>query len=183
MASLGPDQEAAERTYRAIGRFMFEFSQLEYTIRHYLGEEIGVQERHFSVVVVGYDVGVLTAVAKEVFRKARSGELGARIEKLLNRFHDPNGERNRVAHGLWVPFMEGGTLHHTSRQSFKKAHLKERAKELEKRADEACRLRAELENAFTALPEFKAMRREDASRSTHPSSARRRQGKTKDIES
>jgi hypothetical protein len=34
----------AERTYRAIGRFVFEFSQVEYTIRHYLASEIGLKE-------------------------------------------------------------------------------------------------------------------------------------------
>ena len=34
------DRGAFEKTYRAIGRFIFEFSQVEYTLRYYLGQEI-----------------------------------------------------------------------------------------------------------------------------------------------
>jgi hypothetical protein len=76
---MGPSaQVAAERTYRAIGRFMFEFSQVEYTVRYYLAEEIGLKEEFFSPVVESYDVGVLTNVAKEVFRKTRSAEQSAK---------------------------------------------------------------------------------------------------------
>jgi hypothetical protein len=67
---LAPDQIAAEKTYRAIGRFIFEFSQAEYTIRHYLAEEIGLAEEHFVAVVESYDVSVLCTVAKEVFGKS-----------------------------------------------------------------------------------------------------------------
>jgi hypothetical protein len=41
------ENETAEKTYRAIGRFMFEFSQVEYTIRHHLAEEIGIRKSIF----------------------------------------------------------------------------------------------------------------------------------------
>jgi len=108
-------QIAAEQTYKAIGRFMFEFSQVEYTIRYYLAEELGLKDEYFSLVVESYDVGVLTTVAAQVFKKARSGPASERIEKMLNRFRELNNYRNRVAHGLWVPSMEGGTVHHVSR--------------------------------------------------------------------
>lgn len=30
--------------YKEIGRFIFEFSQLEYTIRHHLGEKAGMRQ-------------------------------------------------------------------------------------------------------------------------------------------
>jgi hypothetical protein len=33
---------SADARYRAIGRFIYEFSQLEYVIRYYLVEEAGV---------------------------------------------------------------------------------------------------------------------------------------------
>jgi hypothetical protein len=38
----------AEKTYRAIGRFMYEFSQAEYTLRHAVGEELGIKDEYFS---------------------------------------------------------------------------------------------------------------------------------------
>src|SRR5580704_11632264 len=66
--------KARKKTYRAIGHFMFEFSQTEYTIRHYLAEEIGLNEEHFAAVVESYDVGALCTVAIEVFTKARAEE-------------------------------------------------------------------------------------------------------------
>lgn len=146
----GINEPAAEQTYRAIGRFMFEFSQVEYAIRHYLGEAIGLDEKYFSAVVESYDVGLLVTVVKEVL-KTSYGQQGSQIEMLLNRFHKLNIERMRVAHGLWVPSMDGGTVHHVSRNKLSPIRSTEQAKELEKRADEACALRADLERAFNDI--------------------------------
>lgn len=150
---MGASEEAAEQTYRAIGRFMFEFSQVEYTIRHLLGEAVGLNEKYFTAVVESYDVGLLTTVAKEVFKKSRSGQRLATIEKLLDRFRELNDHRKRVAHGLWVPFIEGGTVGYVSRNRLTPSRFTQQAKELEKHADTLCQLRADLENAFYAMPE------------------------------
>jgi hypothetical protein len=86
------EEEAAEKTYRAIGRFMFEFSQVEYTIRHHLAEEIGLDEKYFSAVAESYEVGALVSVAIEVFKKSR-GDNATPICKLLNKFRGMNDER------------------------------------------------------------------------------------------
>jgi hypothetical protein len=145
------DQTSPEKTYRAIGRFIFEFSQVEYTIRHYLAEEIGLDEQHFSAVVESYDVGLLCAVAIEVFKKSRAEQNVAHIKELINNFRDLNNNRNRIAHGLWVPFKEGGTVHYVPRGSLKSIRSANQAEALEKLADEACKLRADLESAFTHL--------------------------------
>ena len=77
---------------------MFEFSQVEYTVRHYLGEAIGLDRRHFSAVVESYDVGLLVTVAKNVFKTLYGQERGAQIETLLNRFHELNVERKHQSH-------------------------------------------------------------------------------------
>ena len=42
----------SNRTYEAIGRFIFEFSQLEYEIRHRVGE--AVTHRHGRDVAMGF---------------------------------------------------------------------------------------------------------------------------------
>lgn len=146
-----PNEASAEKTYRAIGRFMFEFSQAEYTIRHYLGEAIGLDERYFTAVVESYDVGQLVTVAKRVFKTRYNQEDGSQMETLLNRFHALNTERMRVAHGLWVPFMDGGTVHYVPRNKLSTVQLTEQAKELEKRADEANTLRADLDRLFGSI--------------------------------
>jgi hypothetical protein len=146
------DQAAAEKTYRAIGRFIFEFSQVEYTIRHHLGEAIGLKDEYFAPVVESYDVGLLTTVAKEVFKRSRSAETFGKIDRLLNEFHSLNEKRKRVAHGLWVPFIHGGVVSYTSRSSLRPSEFTNQASELEKFADKACELRAELERAIYELP-------------------------------
>jgi hypothetical protein len=145
-------EQTAEKTYRAIGRFVFEFSQAEYTIRHYLAEEIGLDEQHFTVVVESYDVGLLCNVATEVFAKGRLGRNAAQIKELINCFRSINDKRNRVAHGLWVPFQDGGTVHHVSRRRLTSERFENQAETLEKLADETSQLRAKLENAFVQVP-------------------------------
>jgi len=141
----------SDKTYRAIGRFIFEFSQAEYTIRHYLAQEIGLDEEHFSAVVESYDVGVLCTVSKEVFGKSRAKSNAAEINALINDFRALSDHRNRVAHGLWVPFKDGGTVHHVPRTNLKSRMAADQAVVLEKLADKTCDLRAALDRAFSRM--------------------------------
>ena len=99
------DVKTSEQTYRAIPRFIFEFSQAEFAIRHYLAQEIGLDETHFSAVAESYDVGLLCTVAIEVFNKSRANTNAAAIKDLINNFRALNDNRNRVAHGLWIPCL------------------------------------------------------------------------------
>jgi hypothetical protein len=79
--------QAIEKTYRAIGRFVFEFSQVEHFIKFFLGEVIGLGNEHFDAVMSAFDVAKLCNVAKVVF----SDKVGANeIEKHLNRFIEIN---------------------------------------------------------------------------------------------
>ena len=125
----------SEKTYRAIGRFIYEFSMVEFVIRLKLAEEIGLDKRH-KAVVESYDVGMLCAVAKDIFTKSRAEENAALINSLINEFFELNSIRNRVAHGLWQPQLEGGTVRHVPRSLIPKRSPSQAA-ELEKNADEA----------------------------------------------
>jgi hypothetical protein len=138
----------SDNTYRAIGRFIFEFSQVDYTIRHYLAEEIKLDEKYFTPVIESYDVGILCTVARQVFSNSRDKKSAARIETLINIFFKMSHERNRVAHGLWTPSKDGGTVHHVPRGNLKPVRLSEQVKQLEKGANELQELRAQLEEAF-----------------------------------
>jgi hypothetical protein len=104
--------------------------------------------------VESYDVGVLCTVAIRVFTKTRSEENAAHIKTLIDAFVRLNDDRKRIAHGLWVPFMEGGTVHYVSRSSLKPSRSTNQAEALEKLADAACTLRAQLENAFMTFELF-----------------------------
>jgi hypothetical protein len=58
-------------------------------------------------------------------------------------------ERNRVVHGLWIPFRDGGTVRHISPNKLIPDYGANRAAALEKLADEACAIRAGMERVFT----------------------------------
>jgi hypothetical protein len=145
------ERVAAEKTYRAIGRFIFEFSQAEYTIRYHLAQEINLADDYFVAVVESYDLAMLCTVASEVFGTSRANGNGAAIKDLINNFRQLSENRNRVAHGLWMPFKDGGTVRHVPRNLNPRMNANQAAA-LEKLADEACSLRAELERAFSWLP-------------------------------
>jgi hypothetical protein len=133
---------AAEKTYRAIGRFIYEFSQLEYEIRVRVSDEIGLPDWHFNEIMV-HDFTMLCNAALKVFEFAYNTEKHrwVEMEPLLKKALGLGVIRNSVAHGLWVPSMEGGKVIHVSR-SLKPNISVEQADALEKKADEANAVRA-----------------------------------------
>jgi hypothetical protein len=54
-----------DRFFSAIGRFIFEFSQLEYTLKHHVAEEINLREEHFNAIMT-HDFALLCTVAETV---------------------------------------------------------------------------------------------------------------------
>jgi hypothetical protein len=42
---------------------MYEFSQLEYALRHAVGDELGIKQEHFVETISVFDVGVLCTLA------------------------------------------------------------------------------------------------------------------------
>jgi cysteinyl-tRNA synthetase len=142
----------AEKTYRAIGYFIFQFSQTEYSIRKLLGSEIELDEKFSAAVLQTFDVGALCNVSKEVFKITRSSEEAEELAALLNRFYKLNGERQRVAHGVWVPYFRGGMVQHVSRNSLKAVIHEDQVAALEKWAEEADAIRTGLMKKFIIPP-------------------------------
>ena len=147
-------QEASDRTFRAIGRFLFEFSQLDHEIRRQVGEASGVDIIHVHDIMT-HDFGPLCIAAMKVFDFEYSGTREkARREKmkgLLKRAQSLNNIRNTVAHGLWVPFEEGGKVIHMPRTL--QLHVSnQQARLLESKADEAKELRRQIESVVDEKP-------------------------------
>ena len=111
---------SAEKTYRAIGRFIYAFSQAESTIRDCVGELIGLKDKYFADIVESYDIVMLCNIAESIFDKSLARYQVKKLKPLINKFRALNDVRVRVAHGLWVPFIDGGTVHHTSRRWLKR---------------------------------------------------------------
>ena len=145
-------EELAEKTYRAIGYFIFQFSQTEYSIRQLLGREIKLDDRFIPAILQSYDVGALCNVSKEIFKMTRPAEEAEEMASLINRFYKLNGERQRVAHGVWIPYFRGGMVQHVSRNSLKTVTHEDQAEVLEKWAKEANEIRAGLMGKFPVPP-------------------------------
>jgi hypothetical protein len=151
-------QVVTEETYRAIGRFIFQFSQLEYTLRHYVAAEIKLDDKYFSAIMT-HDFALLCTVAFEVLSPSMSEDGQGRLRDTISECRKLNDVRVRVAHGLWVPFMEGGTVHHVARTSLKSNRVVEQASELEQKADEAQSLRGKFEELMWERWSKRALRR------------------------
>src|SRR5690242_4060138 len=54
-----------DRWFSAIGRFIFEFSQLEYTLKHYVAEKVGLDDVHFNSIMT-HDFAILCNIAEVV---------------------------------------------------------------------------------------------------------------------
>ena len=76
MSTKSPEDVEAEKRkllslYTAIGQFVFEFSQLEFIIRHALGEALALKETganaQFDIVTAPYDFVALCNVTKAIF--------------------------------------------------------------------------------------------------------------------
>jgi hypothetical protein len=121
---------ADDRWFCAIGRFIFEFSQLEYLLKYYVAVTIGLRDQHFAAITSQFDFARLCAAAQNVWLQPHIGPsiqdvLGERpahlrkrtrkrkrimagaderermLKKLLNECKLRNEDRVRVVHGLW----------------------------------------------------------------------------------
>lgn len=108
--------------YTAIGQFMFEFSQLEFIIRHALGDALGLKETgdaaRFDIVVSPYDFATLCNVTKAIFlRTMGCGEADRKeIELIMNACLALNAEeRVPIAHGTWFIDASGLGARHVPR--------------------------------------------------------------------
>src|SRR6266540_3125539 len=134
-----------DRWYSAIGRFIFAFSQLEYTLKHHVAERIGLRDQYF-VPIMNYDFATLCTIAETVLlqkdeeqtyvkenwdkgpaslhRKRIKAEFQAKqvkktkkLKELIKKCKGLNTERVRIVHGLWTIGGGSGKLHHVSRQT------------------------------------------------------------------
>ena len=136
MAELLAEQEGG---YREIGRFLFEFSQLEFTIRVQLAGLLKLPEDNFDIVTSPYDFAMLCTVTQALALKHRP-ENAEVIREVFSSCRALNDRRVHVAHGLWTLGGEGLVVRHVSRASLHPKFHFERVGDLRRLADEAQRL-------------------------------------------
>lgn len=129
--------EVRADTFHAIGRFIFEFSQLEFSIRFALAAYLGLPDDHFDVVTGPYDFRMLCAVTSKV-RQLKHPMQTTEIETLFNECLELNNKRVHIAHGLWTEgFGNDWTVRHWSRQTLESKHFPYSVDQLHDLADKA----------------------------------------------
>ena len=99
-----------------LGRFLFEFSQLEFTIRFVLANRLGLSEAHFDIVTSPYDFNTLCNVTCKV-SCIKYPEEKKELAKLFNACRELNNTRVIVAHGMWTDDADGLSARHVARGS------------------------------------------------------------------
>lgn len=140
-----------DRFFSAIGRFIFEFSQLEYTLKHHVAEQVNINDEHFTAVMT-HDFAVLCTIAESVLvRPGMAEDQTIRLKELIKKCHSLNGDRVRIVHGLWFVGGEEGRLFRAPRGRVETKVYYEKADEVANLADLANSLRNELPNILYAV--------------------------------
>jgi len=103
--------------YQAIGKFVYQFSQLEFSIRHLLGDLLELHAAQFYIVTATYDFATLCRVTSAFIQTLMEPtEVKAKeVEETFKKCLRVNDARVRLVHGTW----DSGGAHHISRQSLK----------------------------------------------------------------
>jgi hypothetical protein len=129
--------EVRAETFHAIGKFIFEFSQLEFSIRFALAAYLGLSDEHFDAITGPYDFRMLCAVTSKV-RQLKHPAQKDEIERLFNECLELNNKRVQIAHGVWTEGLgDDWTVRHWSRQTLDAKHYPYAADQLHGLADRA----------------------------------------------
>ena len=140
----GASTLSEEETYRAIGRFIAEFSQLENILKMCVANAAGVKDEFFPAVM-SHDFALTCTMALEVLPRVLQPEKHIdAVANVINGCRALNDDRVRVVHGLWRPHKKGGTLGHVSRTKLRPTFTRQQAAHLEEQADVARKLRIEI---------------------------------------
>ena len=138
-----PEEVRKSQTFEAIGAFVFQFSQLEFTIKHALSRALNLSDEQSDAVTTPYDFAILCAVTRTILTQKSLGQK-AQIKALFDECRGLNDDRVRVAHGTWID--DGTTLaaRHVSRNSLSAEHYFADTDELRRLTEKARRLMADL---------------------------------------
>jgi hypothetical protein len=136
--AIPPNVDAAREAARLasvqfewIGRFIHQFSQLQYSIRTVLGARIGLDQRYLDIITGPYDFRVLCTVTEKASIVADPSKKKD-IEKLFKECLALNEKRVLVAHAMWFDEFDGLSARTFSRNSLQSETHSFKSDELER---------------------------------------------------
>jgi hypothetical protein len=131
--------QARARGLHEIGNFLFEFSQLEFTIRVVLMSRLKLSEKFFAAVTSQYDFAKLCKVTCKV-SCIKDPKKKKEYEKVFNECLELNSKRVLVAHGMWTDDFDGLSVTHVHRDKLESRRHEFKKDELGNLADKAQQL-------------------------------------------
>jgi hypothetical protein len=125
---------------RWIGRFVFAFSQLEFTVKALLARHLGLEEGISEAVTANLDFARACEILRAVLKKKLQGDpaRSARADAVIKEIMALNTDhRLTVAHGLWTPENLGLVARIADRKGGPPKYKYEQPKELENASDKA----------------------------------------------
>ena len=142
------EKQNMRRLYLAIGQFIFEFSQLEFMIRHLLGEALALRDdARFHAVTSPYDFVALCNVTRNVALSIPgcTDQDKAELEAIFKGCLKVNDDRVRVAHGTWfISNEEGMGTRHVSRRALEPKVYYSRIGDIDQVSQEIATLRTRI---------------------------------------
>ena len=140
----------ATSLFREIGRFVFEYSQLEFDLRRHFRRKIGFGLQFGDVMSAGFDFDRLCNALKEVSAIEEGGQADPVLMKHLKACKAINDIRVAVVHGRWVSTLGGDSVLQVSRGTMKRHRLLEKEGELDRHSDAIIKLRVDIADAICA---------------------------------
>jgi hypothetical protein len=103
--------------YQAIGKFVYQFSQLEYSIRHLLSDLLELTPDQFYIVTASYDFATLCRVTSAFIHSLPECDEATeeKVTEIFKKCFRVNDARVRMVHGTW----DDDGASHVSRASLK----------------------------------------------------------------
>jgi len=133
-------EERGNEAFLAIGKFIQEFSLMEFALRLLFLTELKPDWRFGEVLLYSYDLAHLCTVTKRIVSISRNEENSREIHRLIDQVHQMNAERIKVVHGLWVADFFGGALSYFPRSKLQSVELRDQRKHLEQLSKKVSKL-------------------------------------------
>jgi hypothetical protein len=140
----------ADRTklYQEIGRFVFEYSQLEAALRRHFRRKVGYKRDFGDIMSTGFDFVKLCNAVVGLSAMENNGKPDPALEKLINECKRINEVRVSVVHGSWFSSLGEDRVVHVSRNNMKRYSIFEQAGDLDKHSVAMVKLREEIADAI-----------------------------------
>lgn len=139
--------------FHEIGRFIFEYSKLEFTLRRHFRRRVGYKIEFDDVMSTGLDFAKLCNGLLALSAREAGGKPDPVLKKLIDECHRINAVRVAVVHGTWFSTLAEDRVVHVSRTSMQKQTMFRNAGDLDKHSDAMIKLRDAISVAIYAANE------------------------------